>query len=33
MGGAERVVDVDLGQRGEGLGEGGIVGFFFGVIA
>jgi len=32
MGGAEGVVDVDVGQRGEGLGEGRIVGFFFGVV-
>ncbi len=31
--GAEGVVDVDLGQRGESLGEGRIVGFFFGVVA
>ncbi len=30
---AECIVDVDLGERGEGLGEGGIVGFLFGVIA
>ncbi len=33
MGGAEGVVDVDVGQRGQGLGEGWIVGFFFGVVA
>jgi hypothetical protein len=33
MRGAEGVVDVDLGQRGEGFGEGWIVGFFFGVVA
>ena len=30
---AEGVVDVDLGQRGQRLGEGRIVGFFFGVEA
>ena len=33
MGGAEGVVDVDLGQRGQRLGEGWIVGFFLGVEA
>ena len=33
MRGAEGVVDVDLGQRGECFGEGRIVGFFFGVEA
>ena len=33
MRGAEGVVDVDLGQRGQRLGEGRIVGFFFGVVA
>ena len=31
--GAEGVVDVDLGERGQRLGEGRIVGFFFGVVA
>ncbi len=31
--GAECVVDVDLGERGQRLGEGRIVGFFFGVVA
>jgi hypothetical protein len=31
--GAEGVVDVDLGQRGQRLGEGRIVGFLFGVVA
>ena len=33
MGGAEGVIDVDFGQRGERLGERGIVGFFFDVVA
>ena len=30
---AEGVVDINLGQRGQSLGEGRIVGFFFGVVA
>ena len=33
VGGAEGVVDVDLAERGELLCEGGIVGFFFRVVA
>ncbi len=33
VGGAEGVVDVDVGQRGEGLRERRIVGLFFGVVA
>ena len=33
VGAAEGVVDVDVAERGELLGEGGIVGFFFGVEA
>jgi len=31
--GAEGVIDIDLGERGEGLREGRIVGFFLGVVA
>jgi hypothetical protein len=33
VGGAEGVVDVDLGEAGKLFGEGGVVGFFFGVEA
>ena len=33
MGAAEGVVDVDVAERGELLGEGRVVGFFFGVEA
>ena len=33
MRGTEGVVDVDLGQRSQSLGESGIVGFFLGVVA